>query len=97
VSPWNERLEVHGSEGSLFIDQLQNPPAKWHQGSEDYDGTPLEGVEYDPLGWKFTSITLEVKDMIDAIMDDREPLVNPVHAYNAVRAVEMAYESATAL
>lgn len=94
MSPWNERLEVHGSVGSLFVDQLQDPPAKYYLGTEDYDGTRLEGVEYNPLGWKFTSITQEVKDMVDSILKDRAPLVDPTDCYQAVKTVEMAYSSA---
>jgi predicted dehydrogenase len=39
----------------------------------------------------------EVKDMVDAILQDRPPLVDPMDAYHAVRAVEMAYASASKL
>jgi predicted dehydrogenase len=97
MSPWNERLEVHGSEGSLFIDQLNNPPAKYYLGENDYDGTRVEGVDYDPTGWKFASIVEEVKDMVGSILEGRVPLVNPSDCIEAVKAVEMALESASAL
>jgi UDP-N-acetylglucosamine 3-dehydrogenase len=97
VSPWNEKLEVHGSLGSLFIDQLSDPPAKYHIGTEDYDGTRIVGVEYNPLGWKFASIVEEVKDMVDAILQDRPPLIDVMDAYRAVKTVEMAYASASRL
>ena len=97
VSPWNERLEIHGRLGSLFIDQLCEPPAKYYLGTEDYEGTKMEAVEYNPLGWKFASIVEEVKDMVDSILQDRPPLVDPRDTCAAVRAVEMAYESVSKL
>jgi predicted dehydrogenase len=93
TSPWNERLEVHGRLGSLFVDQLCDPPAKYYLGTEDYEGTKMESVEYNPLGWKFVSVVEEVKDMVDSILQDRRPLVDPMDTYRAVKAVEMAYES----
>jgi predicted dehydrogenase len=97
MSPWNERLEVHGSKGSLFIDQLNDPPAKYYLGEDDYDGTRIEGVDYDPRGWKFISIVEEVKDMVGSILEGRAPLVNPSDCLEAVKVVEMALESASPL
>lgn len=97
MSPWNERLEVHGSKGSLFIDQLNDPPAKYHLGEDDYDGTRIEGVEYNPTAWKYTSIVEEVKDMVFATLEGRPPLVNPADCLEAVKVVEMALGSATTL
>jgi predicted dehydrogenase len=97
MSPWNERLEVHGSKGSLFIDQLNDPPAKYHLGEDDYDGTKIEGVEYNPMSWKFQSIIEEVKDMVSSILEGRAPLVDPSDCLEAVKVVEMALGSASAL
>jgi predicted dehydrogenase len=97
MSPWNERLEVHGSKGSLFIDQLNDPPAKYYLGEDDYDGVKMEGVEYDPTAWKYTSIVEEVKDMVGSIIEGRTPLVNPADCLEAVKVVEMALGSASAL
>jgi len=97
MSPWNERLEVHGSKGSLFIDQLNDPPAKYHLGEDDYDGTRMEGIEYNPTAWKYTSIVEEVKDMVGSILEERAPLVNPADCLEAVKVVEMALGSASAL
>ena len=97
MSPWNERLEVHGSKGSLFIDQLNDPPARCNLGEDDYDGARLEGVEYDPTGWKYSSIVEEVKDMVSSILEGRAPLVNPADCLEAVKVVEMALASASPL
>src|SRR5207248_8456881 len=54
--PWGERCEIYGSEGSLIIDQLCNPPAIHYRGIHDYAGTPLPAVPYDPQRWKLASI-----------------------------------------
>ena len=97
MSPWNERLEVHGSKGSLFIDQLNDPPAKYYIGESDYDGTRVEGVNYDPIGWKFASMVAEVNDMAGSILEGRSPLVNPADCVEAVKVVEMALGSSSAL
>ena len=97
MSPWNERLEVHGSKGSLFIDQLNDPPAKYYLGEDDYEGTSMEGIEYNPTGWKYTSIVEEVKDMVSSILEGRAPLVNPSDCLEAVKVVEMALGAASTL
>lgn len=97
MSPWNERLEVHGSKGSMFIDQLNDPPARYHAGEDDYDGVKMEGVEYDPMAWKYTSIVNEVKDMVASIIEGRAPLVDPADCLEAVKVVEMALASASPL
>jgi len=97
MSPWNERLEVHGSKGSLFIDQLNDPPAKCYLGEDDYDGVKMEGVEYDPTAWKYTSIVNEVKDVVATIIEGRAPLVDPADCLEAIKVVEMALKSVSPL
>lgn len=86
--PWTERLEVYGSKGGMIIDQLANPVVKIYQGSEDYDGTAVEGVPFDPFAWKYNSIIAEVKDFVAAVTEDRAPLVDPLDALYALRAAE---------
>jgi predicted dehydrogenase len=92
-APWNERLEYHGSLGSIIIDQLNNPPAIHFKGERDMAGTPLQ-VEYEPMRWKIISIADGIKDFVDAIWDDRSPKVNPMDAYYAIKVIERAYQSA---
>ena len=57
--PWMERVEIYGSKGAMLIDQLANPVMKVYMGSADIDGRVVEGVEFDPLGWKFNSMMTE--------------------------------------
>jgi len=91
--PWTERVEIYGSKGGLLIDQNVNPVAKYYLGSNDIDGTVVEDVPYDPLGWKWTSMVEEIKDFVDAVVNDREPTIDPADALYAVRAVEAVNRS----
>jgi predicted dehydrogenase len=91
-APWSERLEFHGDKGSLIIDQIINPPAIYYLGGIDYKGTLLD-VNYDPQMWKINSITDGVKDFVDAVWENRDPLVDPMDGYYAVKVIEKAYES----
>ena len=58
--PWGERFELYGSEGSVIVDQLSQPPAIHFQGGEDREGHPLTDVPYNPAGWKVDSIAAGV-------------------------------------
>ena len=92
-APWSERLEIHGSEGSLIVDQLANPPAIYFHGSNDIDGTPLPEVSFEPLAWKYLSIVAEVQDFVQAIREERAPLIDPLYGHHALQVVEAAYRS----
>ncbi len=91
--PHSERLEIYGTNGSLIIDQLVNPPVKFYSEPVDFDGTGVDGPEYDPMGWHYFSIVEEVKDFIQSIIEDRPPLVDPLDCCYAVKVIEKAYES----
>jgi predicted dehydrogenase len=92
-APWSERLEIHGSESSLIVDQLANPPAIYFHGSDDVDGTPLPEVPFDPLAWKYFSIVAEVQDFVRAVREGRDPAINPLYGHHALQVVEAAYRS----
>ena len=92
-APWTERLEIHGSKGSLIIDQLNNPPVIHYQGPDDVEGTPVNSIPYEPLAWKYLSIMAEVQDFVRAIIEDRPPLIDPMYGYHAVQVAEAAYRS----
>ena len=92
-TPWTERLEIHGSAGSLIVDQLANPPAMYFHGSEDIDGTPLPEVPFEPLAWKYLSVVAEVQDFVRAIVEGRAPRIDPLYGHHAIQVVEAAYQS----
>jgi UDP-N-acetyl-2-amino-2-deoxyglucuronate dehydrogenase len=91
--PWTERVEIYGSKGGMIIDQLVNPVIKYYLGSNDIDGVTIEGVPFDPLGWKFNSMVAEINDFVSAVVDDRPPLINPGDALYALQAVEAVAKS----
>ena len=91
--PWTERVEIYGSKGGLIIDQLANPVVKYYLGSGDIDGTVVEGVLFDPMAWKFSSMIAEIRDFVTAVIDDRLPRVNPADALYALRAAEAVERS----
>lgn len=94
--PWTERVEVYGSEGSLIIDQLLDPPAVIYRGENDVKGTPLEGVPYNMSGWKSDSMRLVVEDFVDAALSGRDPGVKLDDARYVQRLLECSYRSAEA-
>jgi predicted dehydrogenase len=91
--PWTERVEIYGSKGGMIIDQLANPVVKVYLGSNDTDGTAVEGVPFDPLCWKFNSMLAEIKDFVSAIIENRLPLIDPADALYALQAAEAAERS----
>jgi UDP-N-acetyl-2-amino-2-deoxyglucuronate dehydrogenase len=92
--PRGERLEIFGSEGTLVVDQVLDPPAVLYRGASDLEGTPLEGVPYDILGWKAESIRATALDFVEAVREGREPGVTAADSRYVVSLVERAYESA---
>jgi predicted dehydrogenase len=92
--PHSERLEVYGTTGSLIVDQLVDPPVKFYAEPVDFDGSPVEGPEYDPMGWHYFSIVEEVKDFVLSLVEGRAPAVDPDDCCYAMRVIEQAYKSA---
>jgi predicted dehydrogenase len=91
--PWTERVEIYGSQGGMIIDQLADPVVKYYLGSNDIDGTVVEGVAFDPLGWKFNSMVAEVGDFVHAVLENRSPRIDPQDALYALRAAEAVARS----
>ncbi len=91
--PHSERLEVYGTRGSLIVDQLSNPPVKFYAEPTDFDGSPVEGPEYDPMGWHYFSIVEEVKDFVRTTCAGEPPTVNVQDCCYAIHVIEKAYES----
>lgn len=95
-APWSERLEVYGTNGTLIIDQLVNPPARFYKNPDDAFATALDAVPYDPANWKQNSFVEEIKDFVSAVWEDRSPLVDPMDAYHGLLVIQKAYESIAA-
>jgi predicted dehydrogenase len=91
--PWTERVEIYGSQGGMIIDQLSNPVIKYYLGSNDIDGTVVDGVPFDPMAWKFNSMIAEVGDFVHAVIEDRPPRIDPADALYALKAAEAVARS----
>ncbi|MHB8262744.1 MAG: Gfo/Idh/MocA family protein [Acidimicrobiales bacterium] len=91
--PWNERLEIHGTDGTIVVDQLANPPLTVYRGELDFYGTHQAGVIYDPAWWKGGSIMAGVADFIHAVHDRQPATVDPWDGCYAIEIVEAAYRS----
>jgi UDP-N-acetyl-2-amino-2-deoxyglucuronate dehydrogenase len=94
--PWQERLEIYGSEASILVNHRVDPVAILYRGHADTTGTPLSDVPFDPKGWREASIAASVADFVDAVLAGRAPIVDPEHAAYAVTLVEKAHESIAA-
>jgi UDP-N-acetyl-2-amino-2-deoxyglucuronate dehydrogenase len=92
--PHSERLEIYGSTGALIIDQLVDPPVKFYSEPVDFDGSAVEGPQYDPMGWHYFSIVEEVKEFVRGLVNGVPPAVNPLDCCYAIKVIEKAYESA---
>lgn len=106
--PWNERLEVYGSKGSVIVDQLADPVVKVFYGEtdengerqgpwrQDWDGQRAGNVPYRPSSWKQESIADEVVDFVRAIAEGRPHGVALEDVRAAMLAIEAAYASIAA-
>jgi predicted dehydrogenase len=94
--PWSERLELYGSEGSLIVDQLCDPPAVLFDG-KDADPEPVAGVPFAPHEWKRRSIADGVADFVRAVRDGRDSAVDPESGYRTMTLVERAYSTVPAV
>lgn len=91
--PWNERLEIHGTQGLIVVDQQCDPPAVLYRGRRDYGGSAIPGVPYEPRTWKYRSIAAGILDFSTAVRDGHPPAVDPRDGHYAVRVIESAYRS----
>jgi predicted dehydrogenase len=90
--PWSERLELYGSEGSLIVDQLCDPPAL-HFAGRLAAGVPVDGVPFAPADWKRRSIADGVEDFVRAVLGGRPPAVDPESGFRTMTLVERAYDT----
>jgi predicted dehydrogenase len=94
--PWGERLEVYGSEGTIIVDQLRDPPAVHFRGKTDLIGRVLSDVPFDPAGWKFGSIATSVAEFAAAVGRKAPPPIDPLEARYVMLVIEKCYESVRA-
>jgi predicted dehydrogenase len=91
--PRGERVEIYGSDGTLLIDQVLDPPMVFYRGATDPKGSPVDEVPYDLGAWKRRSIEAAAEDFVAAVREGRPAAVDLEQARMTVRLVECAYES----
>jgi predicted dehydrogenase len=91
--PRGERVEIYGSEGTLLVDQVLDPPVRLYRGDTDLRGTAIDEVPYDIVGWKRRSIEAAARDFVEAVRERRPAGVDLELARTTVRLVECAYAS----
>jgi len=94
--PWGERLEIYGSEGSLIVDQLYDPPAVHFHGAKDMRGHPVKSVPFDSTYWKSKSIAAGAAAFARAVSRGEPPPVDPLDGQYSIRVCERAYQSIAA-
>jgi predicted dehydrogenase len=93
--PWNERLEIYGTAGSVIVDQLNDPPAILFRGT-GAGPEVVSGVPYAPRAWKRHSVADGVEDFVRSVHSGRSPSVDPESGYRTLELVESAYSSMSA-
>lgn len=94
--PWTERIEIYGSDGTIFGDQLLNPPLRMYKGSGmvniegGYDEYNFSDVPFNKDSWKSESMEREVNEFIKVVLDKKPLQIHNEDAAYAVKVVEMA-------
>jgi predicted dehydrogenase len=90
------RLEVHGTKGSARIEGDQLVLFEVGQGDNGAvkQGIQVETGASDPMAIDSMAHKLQIQDMIDAIEEDREPLVTGEEGRKALALILAIYESA---
>lgn len=93
---FNRRLEVNGEKGSIVLEE--DTIASWDiEGQEMPEsvviGKTSIGAASDPADISIEGHVLQLKDMIDAIKNDRKPLVDQYEGKKPVEIILAAYES----
>ncbi len=92
-----ERLEVHGEKGTVIIEG--GAVVRWSVEGMDEERIKAEAQEplgtgaSDPMAFPITWHRGQIQDMIEAIIENREPAVNGEEGMRAVEIVEAIYRS----
>ena len=87
--PWDERREIHGTDGSLYINDRTPPRLRLVKGNED---TPVAIEELaNPFG---DSIAAALRHFVGCYITGQEPMVTAAESRGVLRVALAAYESA---
>lgn len=97
---FQQRIEVHGSEGTIILDGTEEV---WIKHWETFKDGPRQIEERAPVGHSGAAAVLEeggeaharqIEDFVKAIREDREPLINGAEGRRSLAVVRAIYESA---
>ena len=97
---FQQRIEIHGSEGTIILDGTEDV---WIKHWETFKDGAREIVDRAPVEHSGAAAVLEeggeahlrqIQDFVDAIAEDREPLVNGAEGRRSLSVVRAIYESA---
>lgn len=94
----NHRMEFHGEKGSILVDG--ETAVRWDVPGEDKEEVAEEledrvgSAASDPTAISTYGHQVQIADLITAVREDREPMVNGEEARHAVELIVSVYESA---
>jgi predicted dehydrogenase len=94
MSPWNESIDLYGTDGSMLIDLSKGSPTSIFSKKMRERGWFQPLVEHSPTGWWADSIMREVEAFVDSITEDKEPEVTGEDGRATLEIALAAYESA---
>jgi predicted dehydrogenase len=90
-TPWGERLEIHGSLGSLVVEQLASPPQLHIHGEKSAEqaeqGEQAE-ASLEPHVWRYLASIAGVQDVVRAIYEERPGLLDPLDISRILHLLE---------
>lgn len=90
-----ERIEIHGSKGSAIMtgDRLTHWDVESDEGEPAPVMTDIASGASDPMAISLAPFERQFRDLIEAHVEGREPLVSVQDGVNALAIVEAVYES----
>lgn len=90
-----ERLEVFGERGSIILEggQITQWTIKEEEKAEDTKQAAESGGASDPMAIDYKLHMAQINDMVCAIQEDREPLVNGETARKSLALIQAIYQS----
>ena len=97
------RLDLHGERGSVILEgddiklwDFVDSKREKGIGPEDYSHKKLGDASSDPTHFSSENHKLQIKDFIEAIKKDKEPLVNGIEGRKSLEIVRAIYKSGKA-
>lgn len=90
-----ERLEIFGEKGSILLEggEITHWNIKGEEDRENNSQRQKDSGAADPMAVDFRLHMLQIKDMADAIQEDREPIVNGETARRSLELILAIYQS----